>query len=182
MLPFRRFPLSRILPSCWIVAWFLLLLGFCTSLFPGVEIRSSSGIQWPVHEGGLCTGGIIEMHVPPLRPITATIHFAQGLPYLSLNELGKARCWQTISFTGNGINDFSNLDAMQQYLQSLGGKDWHTAGIRIIFGHKASYACFAEVLSILSVWGDHKYYWLDVRHKHLTVYVVVRPLEIILNQ
>jgi len=181
MLPYRRFPLHRMLPSWWMASWFLLLWIFCASLFPEFEIQSSSGIQWPIHEGGLCTGGILELHTPPLKPALATAQFMQGLPYLSLNEADKARRWQAVSFTGNGISDFVSLDNTLQCLQCLDGGSGQEAGIRIRFGPQVSYACFMEVLSMLWAWGDHTYYWLDVRHNPTTIYVILRPPEPVLN-
>ena len=182
MLPYRRFPLRRILPSWWIAAWFSMVWGFCISLFPEYEIRSSSGIQWPINEGGLCTGGIIELNLPQLRATPANARFAWGLPYLPLSVVSKARRWQTVSFTGDGINDFASLDITRQYLQCLDGSSDRRAAIRIQFGPEASYACFMEVLSTLWVWGKYKYYWLDVRHNPMTIYVILRSPAPISNQ
>lgn len=181
MLPYRRFPLRCILPSWWIGTWFLMTWGFCVSLFPETQIQSSSGIQWPIHEGGLCTGGIIELNIPPLKPASGTSQFAYGMPYLPLSQVDKARRWQTVSFTGNGINDFISLDATRQYLQCLTSSN-PKAALRLRFGPETSYACFMEVLSLLRIWGDYKYYWLDVRHNPMTIYVILRSPAPISNQ
>jgi len=82
---------------------------------------------------------------------------------------------------GNGIKDFVSLDNTIQYLQCLDASSGYRSAIRIRFGPETSYACFMEVLSTLRLWGDHKYYWLDVRHNPMTIYVVLRPPEPVLN-
>lgn len=174
MLPFRRFQLSRILPSWWMAPWFLMLLGFCSSLFPEFEIRSSSGIQWPVHEI-VCSRNIPQLTMVPLHPGANKFSYSQESPYLTQSRLNKARRWQTINFTGNGINDFIGLDNMRRYLQILDSDSCRETGVRISFGYQASFACFMEVLNTLHIWDDHKNYWLDVRHNPMTIYVVASP-------
>jgi hypothetical protein len=178
MLPYRRFPLRHMLPSWWMAVWFSMLWSFCVSLFPESEIQSSCGIQWPIHEGGLCEGGIIGLTMPSLKPRVGARQFLQELPYLSLN---KARCWQTIGFTGNGINDFICLDNARQYIQALTSDSGQGAGIRLAFRPEASYACFMEVLNMLDVWGEPKNYWLDVRHNPMKIYVIACPPEPTVN-
>jgi hypothetical protein len=118
-------------------------------------------------------GGLLELYMPALRPDYEKFNPDQKLPYMTQEDLNRARRWLVIDFTGNGIKDFISIDNMRQYVQALQRDSSYKIGVRIRFNHRVSYACFMEVL--FTLWGENYKYWLDVRHESMTLYVVTFP-------
>lgn len=177
MLPFRRFPLRQLLPSWWFAPWVGgLLLAIAVahqSLTPELVSLGTSGIEWPIHEGGPCLGSVQGITMPPLRSLISWSPHNK-LPYLSLTELETARSWQTVTFTGKPLADFMSLQTAEICLNKLKAAANNSGGVRLRFSRSVSYSCFFEVLFRVWVTGQ-QVYWLDVRHTPMTLYVVNLP-------
>ena len=173
MLAYRRFPLSRLLPSWWMAPWVGGLLLFLHilhhDLIPEPLPSYAQGIEWPVHDGGPCLGDVQSLILPPLRP-TPDYQNGHELAYLPLAKLETARLWRTITFTGQPIADFMCLQTVEADLQTLAADTSHRAGVRVRFSQCTSYSCFFEVLVRAS--ANSRIFWLDARHSPMTLYLV----------
>ncbi|WP_223648877.1 hypothetical protein [Hymenobacter psoromatis] len=171
----RRLTCWDMLPSGWFAVWFLMLLGFCKVGFPEPPESPETGILWPTPIGGSCDGGMLRLTLLPLNPDSAERRQI-GIPYKTPAELDTIRPWHEVEFTGRAIDDFIAFERVIQSVKAVQSDTSHEGGIRIRFRRHATFSSLVAALDVMAILNS-KRYWLDTKHKPLTLYVITNKPE-----
>lgn len=162
------------LPSGWLGLWYLLLLAFCSELFPQPAALPASGIQWPTQFGGSCSGGMLQLTLPPRQPSIAERKHINW-PYKPAKELATARQWHTIHFEGSAITDFVAFADAINSVKTMQAATSCKSGVRVCFHRRATFSSLAATLDMLNIL-DQKRYWLALNREPLLLYIIsVKP-------
>ncbi|RZK25208.1 MAG: hypothetical protein EOO63_16345 [Hymenobacter sp.] len=169
------------LPSGWLVGWFLLVLFFCKGLFPMPLELSETNIQWPAPIGSSCDGGMLRLTLFPLNP-DAAMRRKGGMLFKTPAELDTVRPWHEVEFIGQPIPDFVAFDNVIQFVKAIQADTSHEGGVRIRFQQHATFSSLVASLDILGTLNQ-KRYWLDIKHEPLVLYVITnKPIHDIISK
>jgi len=170
----RQLSYRDALPSNWLGIWFLLLLVFCSELFPQPAALPALGIQWPTRLGGSCSGGMLQLTLPPRHP-SAAERKSINWPYKPARELATARQWHTINLDGNAITDFVAFADAINAVKAMQADTSYKSGVRVCFHRRATFSSLAATLDMLNIFNQ-KRYWLALNREPLTLYIIsIKP-------
>lgn len=150
----RRRQRRLLLPPGWMALGFLLLLG-CLALL--------------THRRQLLLPNVMQMTIPPLQPSKAN---SWGVPvYGTIAELNRFRPWHDADFMGTPISDFLATETIKIAIRTINADFSHAGGVRIRFQQQATYGNLVDVLDMMNV-ENQKKYWFDFRHQPFTLYVI----------
>jgi hypothetical protein len=159
MYAFRRHSRRLLLPPGWVALGFLLLLG-CQALL--------------AHRRQVQQYGVMQLMMPAIKQDTAMARFITkdyDMPYRLLSELDAARKWHTVDYWGRFLTDADNARYIKAAVQLIKADSAHDGGVRIRLHEHATYANLVEVLGIMNICKQPRYF-LDIRHQPTTLYAI----------
>jgi hypothetical protein len=148
-----------LLPPGWVALGFLLLLG-CQALL--------------AHRQQLQQYGVMQLRMPAIKPDTTMARLMTkdyDIPYRSLSELDAARKWHTVDYWGRFLTDADNARYIKTAVQLIKADSAHDGGVRIRLHEHATYANLVEVLGIMDICKQPRYF-LDIRNQPTTLYAI----------
>jgi len=155
----RRHSRRLLLPPGWVALGFLLLLG-CQALL--------------AHRRQFQQYAVMQLTMPAIKPDTAMARFMTkdyDMPYRPLSELDAARKWRTVDYWGRFLTDADNGQYIKAAVQIIKADSAHDGGVRICFHEHATYANLVEVLGIMDICKQPRYF-LDIRYQPITLYAI----------
>ena len=159
MIISRRVRRYLLLPPGWVALGALLLLGYWQIRYWERQLRPMRVVQ-------------LTMPARRLKPETLQLLGKEyAAAYMTPAELDAFRPWYSTEVKGRKIPDFFNIAATESALRKIIADTGHVNGVRIRFLPGATYANLIEVLDIMNR-IDQKKYWLDIRHRPVTLYAI----------
>jgi hypothetical protein len=152
----RRRQRRLLLPPGWVALGFTLLLG-CLVLLS--------------HERQMRLPTVMQLTMPPLKPEESTPWLTKTPIYRLVATLDLLRLWHDVDFVGAPLNDFANAEIAKTAMRAMITDSSHEGGVRIRFRQQATYANLIKALDLMNVFNQKKY-WLDIRHKPITLYAI----------
>jgi hypothetical protein len=150
----RRRQRRLLLPPGWVALGLLLLLG-CFALL--------------THERQLQLINVLQLTLPSIKPSSSAPW--NDFVYKRPAELNTLRPWHDAEFVGASLHDFMNAEDAEAAIRTINADSSCLGGVRIRFHQGATYGNLVDVLDIMNI-ENQKKYWLDFRHQPFTLYAI----------